>query len=33
MYLPEEVQLEGKKRLSVTDFLNGFQTFDQIKLA
>ncbi len=33
MYLPEEVQLEGKKRMSVTDFLNGFQTFDQIKLA
>ncbi len=32
-YLPEEVQLEGKKRMSVKDFLNGFQTFDHISMA
>lgn len=32
-YLPEEVQLEGKKRMSVKDFLNGFQHFDQISMA
>lgn len=29
-YLPEELQLEGKKRMSVKDFLNGFQNFDLI---
>ncbi|WP_027376738.1 methionyl-tRNA formyltransferase [Kaistella palustris] len=33
LYLPEEVQLEGKKRMSVKDFLNGFQHFDHISLA
>ena len=32
-YLPEEVQMEGKKRMSVKDFLNGFQQFDQISIA
>ena len=32
-YLPEEVQLEGKKRMSFKDFLNGFQHFDQISMA
>ena len=32
-YLPEEVQLEGKKRMSVKDFLNGFQHFDHISMA
>lgn len=32
-YLPEEVQLEGKKRMSVKDFLNGFQNFDHISMA
>ena len=32
-YLPEEVQLEGKKRMSVKDFLNGFQHYDHISLA
>ena len=31
-YLPEEVQLEGKKRMSVKDFLNGFQHFDHISM-
>ncbi|QDP84669.1 methionyl-tRNA formyltransferase [Chryseobacterium sp. SNU WT5] len=29
-YFPLEVQLEGKKRMSVKDFLNGFQQYDQI---
>ncbi|MBF8458255.1 methionyl-tRNA formyltransferase [Kaistella sp. G5-32] len=29
-YLPEELQLEGKKRMSLKDFLNGFQNFDLI---
>jgi methionyl-tRNA formyltransferase len=32
-YLPEELQLEGKKRMSVKDFLNGFQHFDSISMA
>ncbi|QOW11581.1 methionyl-tRNA formyltransferase [Kaistella flava (ex Peng et al. 2021)] len=32
-YVPEEVQLEGKKRMSVKDFLNGFQHFDHISMA
>ncbi len=32
-YLPEELQLEGKKRMSVKDFLNGFQQFDHISMA
>lgn len=32
-YFPLEVQLEGKKRIEVKDFLNGFRTFDQIKPA
>ena len=31
-YIPEEIQLEGKKRMSVKDFLNGFQQFDHISL-
>ena len=31
-YLPEEVQLEGKKRMSVKDFLNGFQQYDHISM-
>lgn len=31
-YLPSEVQLEGKKRLPVKDFLNGFRDFSEIKL-
>ncbi|KIA84221.1 methionyl-tRNA formyltransferase [Kaistella solincola] len=33
IYFPEEVQLEGKKRMSVKDFLNGFQDFKQISEA
>jgi len=32
-YVPEELQLEGKKRMSVKDFLNGFQNFDHISIA
>lgn len=32
IYFPEEVQLEGKKRMSVKDFLNGFQNFENIEL-
>ena len=32
-YSPEEVQLEGKKRMSVKDFLNGFQKYDHITMA
>ncbi|MBV8327869.1 methionyl-tRNA formyltransferase [Chryseobacterium sp.] len=31
-YLPEELQLEGKKRMTVKDFLNGFRNFDEITL-
>ena len=33
IYLPTEMQLEGKKRMSLKDFLNGFQSFDEIKMA
>lgn len=33
IYFPEELQLEGKKRMPVKDFLNGFRNFDEIKLA
>ncbi len=32
-YLPQQVQLEGKKRMNVKDFLNGFRNFDEIKMA
>ena len=32
VYFPEEVQLEGKKRMNVQDFLNGFQNFENISL-
>ncbi|MDO4224782.1 MAG: methionyl-tRNA formyltransferase, partial [Bergeyella zoohelcum] len=32
VYCPEEVQLQGKKRMSVKDFLNGFRHFDDIKM-
>lgn len=32
-YFPQEIQLEGKKRMSVKDFLNGFQNFDHISMA
>ncbi len=32
-YTPTEVQLEGKKRVAVKDFLNGFQNFENIRTA
>lgn len=32
IYFPEEVQLEGKKRMNLKDFLNGFQSFEGIAL-
>lgn len=31
-YLPLEVQLEGKKKMSLKDFLNGFQSFENMFL-
>lgn len=33
IYKPESIQLQGKKRMSVKDFLNGFQTFGHISEA
>ncbi len=30
-YEPYELQLEGKKRMNIKDFLNGFRNFDEIK--
>jgi len=33
IYFPTELQLEGKKRMNVKDFLNGFRNFDEIKMA
>lgn len=32
-YLPTEVQLEGKKRMNIKDFLNGFRDFENISIA
>ncbi len=32
-YSPTEVQLEGKKRMNVKDFLNGFHSSENIKIA
>ncbi len=32
-YEPTELQLEGKKRMNIKDFLNGFRNFDEIKMA
>ena len=32
VYFPEEFQLEGKKRMNLKDFLNGFHSFDGLKL-
>ncbi|ACU08600.1 Methionyl-tRNA formyltransferase [Flavobacteriaceae bacterium 3519-10] len=32
-YFPEEIQLEGKKRMNVKDFLNGFRDYDHILMA
>ncbi len=31
-YLPREVQLEGKKRMDIKDFLNGLGTYDNISI-
>lgn len=31
LYFPLELQLEGKKRMTVKDFLNGFRNFEEIK--
>lgn len=33
IYFPQELQLEGKKRMNIKDFLNGFRSFEQIKMA
>ncbi|MFC3159236.1 methionyl-tRNA formyltransferase [Chryseobacterium arachidis] len=33
VYFPLELQLEGKKRMNIKDFLNGFRSFEEIKLA
>ncbi|WP_312171395.1 methionyl-tRNA formyltransferase [Chryseobacterium sp.] len=33
IYSPLELQLEGKKRMNIKDFLNGFRSFEQIKMA
>lgn len=33
IYYPIEVQLEGKKRMNIKDFINGFKSLDQIKIA
>ena len=33
IYFPLELQLEGKKRINIKDFLNGFRNFDEIKMA
>lgn len=33
IYYPLELQLEGKKRMNVKDFLNGFRNYDEIKMA
>lgn len=32
IYYPEELQLEGKKRMTLKDFLNGFHSFADIKI-
>lgn len=32
-YFPSELQLEGKKRMNVKDFLNGFRNFEEIEMA
>lgn len=32
IYFPLEVQLEGKKRMEIKDLLNGFQSFENIKM-
>lgn len=32
IYFPLELQLEGKKRMNLKDFLNGFRNFEEIKI-
>ncbi|QIY84952.1 methionyl-tRNA formyltransferase [Chryseobacterium sp. NEB161] len=32
IYYPQDVQIQGKKRMPVKDFLNGIQNFDEISL-
>ncbi|MDQ1097428.1 MULTISPECIES: methionyl-tRNA formyltransferase [Chryseobacterium] len=33
IYFPLELQLEGKKRMNIKDFLNGFKSFEHITMA
>lgn len=33
IYFPTELQLEGKKRMNIKDFLNGFRSFEHIQMA
>ena len=33
IYFPLELQMEGKKRMNIKDFLNGFRSFEQITMA
>ncbi|WP_294292878.1 methionyl-tRNA formyltransferase [uncultured Chryseobacterium sp.] len=33
IYFPTELQLEGKKRMNIKDFLNGFRSFENIQMA
>lgn len=33
IYYPQELQLEGKKRMGIKDFLNGFRSFEHITMA
>ncbi|WP_162032135.1 methionyl-tRNA formyltransferase [Chryseobacterium potabilaquae] len=33
IYYPLELQLEGKKRMDIKDFLNGFRNFEEIQMA
>ncbi|WP_295199214.1 methionyl-tRNA formyltransferase [uncultured Chryseobacterium sp.] len=33
IYYPQELQMEGKKRMGVKDFLNGFRNFEHITMA
>lgn len=33
IYFPLELQLEGKKRMNIKDFLNGFRSFEHIQMA
>ena len=31
IYYPEDVQIQGKKRMPIKDFLNGIQNFEDYK--